>query len=256
MAIPIRAPRDLDELADVGQRADAVLATLVRRLRPGLTGVELHHAASSELAAHRLEPAPGSALCVNINHAAANAPPTDKQLVDGDVVTLDLCVRSQPTVERGSGASWCADVATSTIVGAPSPERRRLVDAAQACIRAALSEMGPARRWSLVAARVRAQARQSSLQLVRGLAGHGIGLLPHEPPVAWFTHADDTPDFELWPGMVLTIEPVLTTGTGQTVPGPGGAVCTADGAPAAGWETMVAVTGSGVRVLAGGVDPA
>jgi len=106
--------------------------------------------------------------------------------------------------------------------------------------------------------------------IVTEYVGHGIGRELHESPKApayWSGYSGD--DFELQAGMVISVEPMLTTGRGPVDGKPEGrgglpswrmpveldprdqwTVRTADGGLACHEERMVLVTASGGRILA------
>jgi methionyl aminopeptidase len=73
---------------------------------------------------------------------------------------------------------------------------------------------GEARAGQLItdiARAVQRRARKHGLRVVRELGGHGVGRFIHEEP-----HVSNVVDRrerrKLWEGLVITIEPFLTTG--------------------------------------------
>ena len=82
-------------------------------------------------------------------------------------------------------------------------------------------------------------------------AGHGIGRVLHEDPVAGWSRPV-TADFEVVPGLVLAVEPVVTSGDGRlSLSKDGWTLSTVDGHPTVHFERTVAVTEAGVTVLTG-----
>ncbi|MDX9911149.1 MAG: M24 family metallopeptidase [Phycisphaerales bacterium] len=132
----------------------------------------------------------------------------------GELVTLDLalCVDG-----------WHSDMARCGVIARSvhdASERRardpiafRLVDAAHACTSVAVSALVPGARWSDVARAIRDEAEACGVRVIDTIpAGHGIGRRLHEPPALMLGAAEDIggrADFELRPGMVLCIEPVV-----------------------------------------------
>jgi methionyl aminopeptidase len=79
--------------------------------------------------------------------------------------------------------------------------------------------------------------------VIRQYGGHGIGRALHEDPwvPSYVEKGQENP--LLRPGMVLCIEPMVTTGGAETRELPDGwTVATADGSPSAHFEHMVAIT--------------
>lgn len=194
-------------------------------------------------------PFPGCcAVCVN--EEVAFGIPGDRILRAGDLVTIDVALRL---------GGWCADVARCVVVGAGSAGRE-LVDAAGRCLEAGLRTMLPGHPWSRVAAGVAAAAREAGAGLVRGYAGHGIGRGLHEAPEAWLgtgPGGSGGQDFTLRPGMVLTLEPIVTEGGPRNgepdliVLDDGWTVLAGDRRRACCEERTVAITRAGPVVLTG-----
>ncbi len=177
---------------------------------------------------------------LSVDDAVAHAKPNKRQLKRGQLVMADFMLEID---------GWNADVADTAVVGSGG---HPLLEALDSVWEAALGAIGPGVRWDRVAGAMAGAATAHGARLVRGLAGHGIGLAPHELPVLPMTPLPGEPMPELVPGMVVTLEPAITTGSGETVDSEDGwAIRTADGAPAVGREAMIAIESDGVRVLGG-----
>lgn len=178
------------------------------------------------------------AVCVD--DWVAHAKPPEQPLKRGQLVTIDLMIALD---------GWHADVADTIVVGGGG---HRLLDVLDAVWAAGLAAIGPGVAWSEVALAMNSTAESNGAKMVRGLAGHGIGLAPHELPILPLVPGPFDPPVILRPGMVLTIEPVITSGCGEAVDSEDGwSIRTADRAPAVGREGMIAVQSDGFRVLGG-----
>jgi methionyl aminopeptidase len=83
---------------------------------------------------------------------------------------------------------------------------------------------------------------------VRGLDGHGIGRTIHEPPAVPNYFNPKQTDL-LTEGLVITIEPIISAGSGRAVEGGDGwTIRTADGRLAAHYEHTIVIT-SGTPVV-------
>lgn len=273
MAIPLRTPDEIERVAHAGDVLWRVLDQAVALVRPGLTGADLDRFVTATLIRHMADPVlrrvrnergdvfPG-ACCVNINDSVAHAPPSDRPLAPGDLVSLDLSIAVD---------GWHADACRAVVVGRaepgrPGPDRPDLPDprseatdlaaAAHRVLRAGLAACRPGRMWSEVAGEMRGAADDAGVALVPGLGGHGIGRALHEPPLAWI--APPGPDFRLTQGMILTLEPVVTLGRGATrTEADGWSIRTTDGRWGACEERTIAITPGPARVLTGpGLGPA
>tara|TARA_Y100000758_G_scaffold64707_1_gene41988 strand:- start:213 stop:977 length:765 start_codon:yes stop_codon:yes gene_type:complete len=250
-------PRSDAEIAGIGCAGEIVAAALqaaVELVAPGVTTGRLDEAVADVISASEAEaiflgeggrtPFPASS-CVSVNHQALHGIPGDRALASGDLVTIDTGCRRN---------GWCADAAISTGVGDLSSENERLLAGGRRVLEVALEAMGGrAERihWSEVVDQAHAEAARMGVRLIEGPAGHGIGRVLHEDPVAGWSRPV-TADFDVVPGLVLAVEPVVTSGDGRLgLSEDGWTLSTVDGRPAVHFERTVAVTEAGVKVLTG-----
>jgi methionyl aminopeptidase len=137
---------------------------------------------------------------------------------------------------------YLADAAVTVEAGSWTPAKQRL-------LRAAASALG----WGLRAARAGATAQDvgeaiGSQVALRGyrvipeLGGHGIGRAIHEAP-SIPNYRDPTAVAPLTEGLVLTVEPIITTGLGRVRRSADGwTLPTADGELSAHVEHTIVVT--------------
>ena len=96
---------------------------------------------------------------------------------------------------------------------------------------------------------VETAVRRQGFTVLSGLGGHGVGRSIHEPPTIP-NHFDGRLDSPLTEGLVITIEPIISSGIDRTVEGPDGwTIRTADGSPAAHHEHTIVVTKGSPIVL-------
>jgi len=104
-------------------------------------------------------------------------------------------------------------------------------------------------RLSEIGRAIETHAHAAGFFVVRAFVGHGIGEVFHGPPQVphYYERAAST---VLEPGMVFTIEPMITMGSVQPVIwSDGWTATTSDGSRTAQFEHTVLVTESGVDVL-------
>ena len=115
-----------------------------------------------------------------------------------------------------------------------------------------IEEAIPGNRVSELCGAIEAVIRESRLGLGEKFVGHGIGREMHEEPqVPNFVGGQfERFDPELRPGLVLAIEPMVNSGSGDVKTlNDGWTVVTVDGGVSSHCEHTVAVTESGPRVL-------
>jgi methionyl aminopeptidase len=235
---------------EVADRAEQLI--LARKATPILRG---YAHADAPVGAQGTRDFPAAA-CTCVNEEVVHAVPSMRILRPGDVATIDVALEY---------AGWCVDSAWSVVVGGlahPNSARAlALVRASQAVLAHSLALARPGVRWSTIAESGARVARDMGCTLVQGYCGHGIGRSLHESPRLAFTSTDwarPGEDFVLRPGMVLCVEPILVEGVAPaslTLLDDGWTVLTDDARWTAHEERCVAITRTGVRVIAGAEEP-
>lgn len=143
---------------------------------------------------------------------------SDRLLETGDLVVVDFGARA---------GGYNSDTTRTIVVGEPSAEQQRLIDAVRRAQTESMALMRPGVAADAVDKRAREILASEAHAFGHGL-GHGIGLMVHERP--FLSSSDQT---MLQPGMVITNEP------GIYVPGWGGVRL----------EEMVLITEDGPEVI-------
>jgi methionyl aminopeptidase len=258
-SIELKSPRELELMRASGRIVRLVLDEMRRLARPGVPTAVLGDAAARIIAEHDAEalflgvripsakiPFP-AAVCVSVNEEVVHGVPGPRVLRDGDMVSVDCGVRL-----RG----YCGDAATTIPVGQVRPEVQRLLDVTSKSLDLAVEAMRPGRMWSEIAGVIQRTVERAGFSVVREFVGHGIGRSMHEEPkVPNYVDRDQRKgDFELTPGLVLAVEPMVTMGSPRVRHGDatGWPQVTCDGGWSAHFEHTVAVTATGVDILTDG----
>ena len=187
----------------VAEARDAMLAAVA----PGVTTAELDALGREVLDTHGARPAPPTvgfpaATCVSVNDEAAHGIPSSRALRDGDLVNVDVSAELD---------GYWADTGASRAVGTVSLRARQLLDAARLANRDGVAAATAGRPLRHIGRAVERRARRHGFSVLRNLCGHGTGGGLWEPPnVPGVEDRRDTTT--LWEGLVLAIEPFLTTG--------------------------------------------
>lgn len=227
-------------------------------IQPGVTTRQIDAAVAAVFQAHGAEPLflgfPGkvpfpAVTCTSPNEQVVHGIPGDTVLQAGDIISVDTGCRL---------AGWCADSAWTYAVGEVDSGKRRLMEVGSELLRVAIVGLAECRRWAEVAQRMQSIADQARFSLVEQFVGHAIGREMHEPPqVPNFYEKDSPDDFEIRPGLVLAIEPMLNAGSaGVRILEDHWTAVTADGRPSVHFEHTIAVTADGPRLITAGVGGA
>jgi methionyl aminopeptidase len=225
------------------------------RIAPGVTTAEINEIVETVIVENGGIPlfkgVPGktpfpAGTCISVNEEIVHGIPGPRKLREGDVVSLDIGVKLD---------GWCGDAAVTHPVGAISPEARRLLTVTEEALRLAIRHMKPGVRWSRVAEILESHVVDAGFFVIEDLVGHGIGRqLWERPQVPNFVPEPES-DFTLQAGMVLAVEPMVSTSTQETrILADHWTYVTADGGYAAHFEHTLAVLEDGTRALTTGPD--
>jgi methionyl aminopeptidase len=261
MPIVIKTRREIEMMRRAGQLGCQILAKMREAVAPGVTTFELNEIARRELEKNKAvglsknyptyKPGEGfpAETCISVNDEVVHGIPGQRQLREGDVVTLDLALMLE---------GYCADTATTVGVGKVNPAVQRLLTVTLETLNLALNNMKPDRRWTDIARLMQYHVESHGFSVVREFVGHGIGRSMHEDPkVANFVTAEQLRgDFKLRPGMTLAVEPMVVMGKRDVdLLDDNWTVVTKDHMPAAHFEHTVAVTENGADILTEGRPP-
>lgn len=242
----IKGKTDVEKLRVAGKILRAVLVAASERAVPGATLLSIDAAAYEQILAAKAEPAflgfegfPNT-LCLSVNDQVVHGIPSDRVLEEGDILGIDAGLWYQGV---------CVDSAVTVPVGTVSPEAAALLRDTQAALKAGIKAIKPFRRVGAISSAIQESAERNGRGIVRSLTGHGVGHHLHEDPeVPNIGHPGD--GIALRPGMVLAIEPMLTSGNGEVYTEVDGwTVTTVDHSLAAQFEHTVLVTNNGVEIL-------
>jgi methionyl aminopeptidase len=243
----IESERDLAGLQAAGNVVVEALAAMRAAVRPGVTTRQLDEVGARVFERHGARSAPQLAYgfpgvnCISVNDEAVHGVPSDRTLVDGDLVKLDV------TAELDG---YMADAAITVPVGTVTEDARRLIAAAERALTRALDVARAGVRLNEIGRAVQSEVEQAGFFVLPQLGGHGIGRTIHEPPSVpnHYVASDDT---VLTEGLVITIEPIISATTARAV-GPGSdgwTIATADRGLSAHVEHTIVITRQAPVVL-------
>ena len=229
-----------------------------RLVKPGATTGEIDAAVERFFEEKHAEPlfrgVPGvvpfpAVTCISVNEEVVHGIPGPRRLVEGDCVSIDTGCRVE---------GWCGDSAVTHPVGQVEPRVEKLLAITKGVLDLAIDLMGKKRLWSEVAAEMETYVRDAGFSVVESFVGHGIGRDMHEDPqVPNFVSKQlrRSGDFELLPGLVIAVEPMVNVGTKRVRGMPDHwTQVTQDGLPSAHFEHTVAMTEKGPVALTTGPE--
>ncbi len=241
-----KSPAEIEAMAAAGAIHTKVLDLLARKIRPGVTTLELDRAAEKLIRSQGAVPSfkgyrgfTGS-ICASPNHMVVHGIPGSFKLKRGDILAVDVGVTKD---------GWVADGAITFAVGEVSPVAAKLLDVTRESLFKAVEQCVPGNHLGDIGHAVQSHVEGNGFSVVRSLVGHGIGRSMHEEPQIP-NYGTPGKDKRLEEGMVLAIEPMTTAGRHAVRMGDDGwAIFAQDGSLAAHFEFTVAITADGPRIL-------
>lgn len=233
-------------MKEAGRIVSAVRDLLIDSLRPGMVELELDEIARREFKKAGVIPTflgyhgyPAT-VCVSINDEIVHGIPGKREILDGDIVSIDIgCTYD----------GFVADTAVSAGVGNVSPEARKLIDVTREAVWRGIRAARGGSKTGDIGHAIQTYVEGEGLAIVREYVGHGVGRQMHEEPQVpnYGKPGTGTP---LRPGMVIAIEPMVNLGDWRTKRDDDEwTVRTIDGALSAHFEHTLAITDGEAEVL-------
>jgi methionyl aminopeptidase len=233
--------KDISSLKTIGRICAQTLRKMMNATRAGMTTRELDEIGRALLDAEGARSAPQvtynfpGATCISISPVIAHGIPDEHVLQEGELIHIDVSAELD---------GYYADTGASMVVSKRDRNLDRLLDATKTTLNKALGAAKAGYPLSGIGRTVQNEARRRGFNVIFDLTGHGIGHGLHENPkeILNFYNPDDRRI--LHEGLVLAIEPFLTTGIGRVVvtEKDGWALRTMDRAIAAQFEHTIVVT--------------
>ncbi len=244
--ITLKSPREIEMMADSGE----VLASVHRGLRdfikPGITSWDI------ELFVHNMIKEKNAvaaqigfegykyASCCSINDEICHGFPRKEILKDNDLIKVDMCVEYKGAM---SDSCW------AYVVGKSTPVIDHLMEVTKKALYLGIDQAQEGNRIGDIGHAIQTYVESENLSVVRDFIGHGIGPTIHEGPQVPH-YGEKGKGLRLKEGMVITIEPMVNTGTWQMkMDNNGWTARTQDGGLSCQYEHTLAITKEGPKIL-------
>jgi methionyl aminopeptidase len=244
---------EIARIREAGRIAAQAVEAVAAAIRPGVTTDELDAIGHDFLVAHDAYPSAlgyrgyPKSICTSVNEVICHGIPDDTALADGDIVKVDITA-----FVDGMHGDLCAAFGAGDL----APESADLIERTREALTRGIRAVAPGREINVIGRAIESYARRFGYGVVRDYTGHGVGEAFHSGLVV--PHYDAAPEHAtpMEPGMVFTIEPMLTIGTPEN-PGTiewdewpdGWTVVTRDRRLTAQFEHTIVVTERGAEIL-------
>jgi len=245
--IKIHGPEGFEGMRAAGKLAAEVLDYITDYVKEGVTTDYLNDLCHKFIVDHGAIPAPlnykgfPKSICTSLNHVVCHGIPSDRVLINGDILNIDVTVILD---------GWHGDTSRMFYVGTPSIKAKRLVESTYEAMLLGIEQVRPGARFGDIGYAIQSYIEKQKFSVVRDFVGHGIGRRFHEPPnVFHFGQKGTGPIME--EGMFFTIEPMINAGGYETIVSKvdGWTAMTKDRSLSAQFEHTVAVTSNGYEIF-------
>lgn len=221
-------------------------AEIAKVIKEGVTTSYLNKIAEEFIRAHQAVPAflnyngfPYT-LCISLNDQVVHGFPSNYELRDGDIVSVDCGVIKN---------KYFGDSAYTFVIGNIAVETQKLLDVTKECLYLGIEKAIVGNRIGDIGFAIQEHAEKHGFGVVRELVGHGVGKALHEKPEVP-NYGKRGSGMKLEEGMVIAIEPMINAGrAGVKFWDDGWTVSTIDKKPSAHFEHTVAIKKGKADVL-------
>jgi len=204
----IETEDDVVALKRIGRIVSYVLHEMLEAAEPGMTTRELDALGERLLEQHGARSAPRltygfpGTTCISLNEEAAHGIPGDRVIRTGDVLNVDVSAELD---------GYFADTGGTRVIPPGNPQKTRLCHAARTALEQAMKVARAGQPLNGIGAAIQRTAKTYGFRVIENLSSHGVGRALHEDPAHIPGYFDPTDERVLTKGMVITIEPFLST---------------------------------------------
>lgn len=244
--IIIKTEEEIELIRESSLLVGKTLAEVAKIIAPGVKTKKLDELAEAFILDHKAKPGFKGyngfpfTLCISINENVVHGFPSDRELKDGDIVSVDCGV-----IKNG----FYGDSAYTFAVGEVKEEIILLLKRTHESLYKGIEMAVAGNRIGDIGSAIQSYVEPFGYSVVRDLVGHGLGRNLHEKPeVPNYGKRGTGP--ALKEGMVLAIEPMINMGTKKvTQENDGWTIRTADKMPSAHFEHDVVVRKGKAEIL-------
>lgn len=252
MEVKPKTKAEIEIMREGGRRLATVLDSVEKAIKPGVTTEELNSIAEKlilkggnkpSFLQYRpegaTEPYPAT-LCVSVNEEVVHGIPGDREIKNGDIVSIDLGLEHN---------GFHTDMARTIVVGKVDDVSKKLIEVTKESINIGIREAKTGAHTGDIGFAIESYVQEHGFSIVEELGGHGIGREVHEDPHISNFGKKGAGD-ELLEGMTIAIEPIVNAGKRHVqLHSDGYTFVTKDKNRSAHFEHTVVVTKNGGDIL-------
>ena len=214
--------------------------------KPGVRTIEIDKVCYEYINDHGAYSAPlfyrgfPRSCCTSTNHVVCHGIPSDRTLVEGDIVNVDVTA-----LKNG----WHGDTSKTFMIGEVSIKAKKLVNTTYEAMMKAISIIKEDIHLGDIGSTIQTHVEAEGFSVVQDFCGHGIGREFHKEPNVLHYGNKGTGD-KIKAGMIFTIEPMINLGNFETKTlKDGWTAVTKDKSLSAQFEHTIGVTKNGHEIF-------
>jgi methionyl aminopeptidase len=236
----IDSQKDIDGLMEIGKIVALTISEMKRYTRIGMTTKELDDIGERFLNSRGAVSAPKTTknfpgnTCISINREIAHGIPGNRKIQPGDLVNIDVSAE-----RRG----YFADSGHSFQMPPYNSSLTRLCNYTHNTMMKVISSLKHGVKLNEIGRIIQTEAEKGGYKVIKNLCSHGIGKSLHEAPKEILPVYNKHDKRVLKEGLVITIEPFISTGADYVVEqSDGWTLCLPDSGFAAQHEHTIIIT--------------
>jgi len=175
----LKLPEEIEKARASNKIVAEILNKIKEKVKPGIKTKDLNKLAEEIADKRGARPAFKGyrgfpyALCTSVNEEVVHGMPSDRVLVEGDIIGLDFGIYYK---------GFFGDAAVTLPVGKISHNAARLIEATKKSLHEGIAQARTGNRLGAISAAVQNTVEASGFSVVRDYVGHGIGKNLHEDP--------------------------------------------------------------------------
>ncbi|PIR03574.1 MAG: type I methionyl aminopeptidase [Candidatus Magasanikbacteria bacterium CG11_big_fil_rev_8_21_14_0_20_39_34] len=189
-----------------------------------------------------------STICASLNTEIVHGIATeDKVFKEGDIFSIDIGMQWPAKCGEGQdGNGFFTDTAITVPVGKIDEKTRQLMNVTKKSMYLGIEQVRVGNSIADIGKKIQHYIDPQGYGIIRDLVGHGVGHKLHEDPRVPNYYDKELEMWEIRPGVVIAIEPMITLGDYDITTGEDGwGIFTADGSLSAHFEHTIVVTENG-----------
>ena len=235
-----------EKMRIAGKLASNTLDMITDHIKPGITTEKIDNLCFEYIRDNGGYSAPlfyrgyKKSVCTSLNHVICHGIPSDRTLVEGDILNIDVTAVVN---------NFYGDTSRMFVVPDISVKAKNLIDTTYESLINSIKILKPGVKIGDIGHEIQTYVEAKGFSVVRDFCGHGISDVFHEPPNV-LHYGNKNTGKELTPGMTFTIEPMINAGKFETkLLNDGWTAVTKDKSLSAQFEHTVGITENGYEIF-------